>query len=174
MFHEIFVYYGSPDLDGYTQAIEVSWPLFCVLAAVRWNRLLRSGIQHLALWAKLWPWHCTVPVPPTRIDARHQRGCMRLLMTGHKTQPAVCPSLLGSTDRPRPVLRFGLVMARASTDQKGFITGLRHHLHGCPPPRSCTNSSSTYLPTNKQTNQQTNKQTNKQTDRQTDKQTNTI
>ena len=32
------------------------------------------------------------------------------------------PSLLGSTDRPRSVLRFGLVMAQASTDPKGLGT----------------------------------------------------
>jgi hypothetical protein len=67
------------------------------------------------------------------------------------------PSLLGSTDRPRPVvLRFGLVMARASTDQKGFITGLRHHLYGCPCLRSCTNFPFTDQPTNQPTNPPTN------------------
>jgi hypothetical protein len=65
---------------------------------------------------------------------------MRLWMTGPQLQPALwTPSLLGSTDRPRPVLRFGLVMARALKDQKGFITGLRHHLYGCTRPRSYTN-----------------------------------
>ena len=68
------------------------------------------------------------------------------------------PSLLGSTDRPRPVLRFGLVMARASTDQKGFITGLRHHLYGCPCLRSCTNFPFTDQPANQPTNQPTTRQ----------------
>ena len=33
------------------------------------------------------------------------------------------PPLLESADRPRSVLRFGLVMAQASTDQKGFYYG---------------------------------------------------
>jgi hypothetical protein len=40
------------------------------------------------------------------------------------------------------------VCARASTDRKGFITGLRHHFHGCPRPRSYTNFPSTNQPTN--------------------------
>ena len=39
---------------------------------------------------------------------------MRLWVTG-------APYLFGSADRPRPVLRFQLVVARGSTDQKGFI-----------------------------------------------------
>jgi hypothetical protein len=54
----------------------------------------------------------------------------------------------GSTDRPRPVLRFEPICARASTDRKGFITGLRHHPYGCPRPRSYTNFPSTNQPTN--------------------------
>ena len=54
--------------------------------------------------------------------------------------------------RSRPVLRFQLVMVRASTDQKGFITGLRHHLHGYPVSRSYTNMN--YIPSlNRPTNQ---------------------
>ena len=40
-------------------------------------------------------------------------------------QPAPwTPSLLGSADRPRPVLRIGLVMAQASTDPKGLYYGV--------------------------------------------------
>jgi hypothetical protein len=34
--------------------------------------------------------------------------------------------------------KYELVSARASTDRKGFITGLRHHFYGCPRPRSYT------------------------------------
>jgi hypothetical protein len=58
-------------------------------------------------------------------DARHPRGCMRLGMTGPHLQPALwIPSLWGSADRPRPVLRFELVSARASTDRRGFYYGV--------------------------------------------------
>jgi len=44
--------------------------------------------------------------------------------------------------RPQSVLSLELVMlvmARASTVKKGFITGLWHHLYGSPRPRSYTN-----------------------------------
>ena len=57
---------------------------------------------------------------------------------------------------PRPVVRFWLpapvVMARASTDEKGFIMGLRHHLCECPRPDSHTNFSLTNQPAASPTN----------------------
>jgi hypothetical protein len=84
-------------------------------------------------------------------DAWHPRGCMRLWVAGPQPTCRGSTPLQGSMDRPRPVtvLRFELVSARASKDRKGFITGLRHHLHGGPRPRSYTN----YPLTNKPTNQ---------------------
>jgi hypothetical protein len=59
---------------------------------------------------------------------------------------------------PRPVLRFGLpvpvVMDRASTDEKGFIMGLRHHLRGCPRRLLARIAIQTFhQPTNQPTNQ---------------------
>jgi hypothetical protein len=50
---------------------------------------------------------------------------------------------------------------RASTDRKGFITGLRHHPYGCPRPRSYTNFPSTKQPTSKSSTQKRENQTNK-------------
>ena len=44
------------------------------------------------------------------------------------------PSLLGSTDRPRSVLRFELVMAQASTDPKGLYYGVEAPSLWKPPP----------------------------------------
>ena len=44
------------------------------------------------------------------------------------------PFLLGSTDRPGPVLRFGLVMAQASTDPKGLYYGVEAPSLWKPPP----------------------------------------
>ena len=44
------------------------------------------------------------------------------------------PSLLDSTDRPRSVLRFGLVMAQASTDPKGLYHGVQAPSLWKPPP----------------------------------------
>ena len=42
--------------------------------------------------------------------------------------------LVGSTDRPRSVLRFGLVMAQASTDPKGLYYGVEAPSLWKPPP----------------------------------------
>ena len=64
-------------------------------------------------------------------------------------QPAPwTPSLLGSADRPRPVLRIGLVMAQASTDPKGLYYGVEAPSLWGPRPRSSTNFSPTNQPTN--------------------------
>jgi len=78
---------------------------------------------------------------------------MRLWMSGPQLQLVLwTPSLLGSADRPRPVLRCGLVMARSSTDQKGVYYGVEAPSLWKPPPAQLYKLSINQ-PTNQPTNQ---------------------
>jgi len=107
---------------------DISPITFCVLAAVNWKPF--AEVRHPALGHG-----CGIVRYPFRLLASAR---VHATMDGW-APTATCAVDLYPVGIHGHALRCGLVKFRASTDQKGLNTGLRHHLYGCPRPRSHTN-----------------------------------